>query len=106
MPIRRVAEDVFHIPLTPRDGINAYLLGDIVVDAGTKGTAKRLIKALHGHAVGAHALTHGHLDHAGGSRRLVDAYDSPSGSASATAPTWRPGARPRRTRGPGPRSRA
>ena len=36
MPIRRVAEDVFHIPLTPRDGINAYLLGDIVVDAGTK----------------------------------------------------------------------
>ena len=77
MPIRRVAEDVFQIPLTPRDGINAYLLGDVVVDAGTKGTAKRLIKALHGHAVGAHALTHGHIDHAGGSRRLVDAYDVP-----------------------------
>ena len=68
MSIRRVAEDVFHIPLTPRDGVNAYLLGDVVVDAGTKVTAKRLIKALHGHAVGAHALTHGHLDHAGGSR--------------------------------------
>ena len=44
--MRRVAEDVFHIPLSPRDGINAYLLGDVIVDAGTKGAAKRLIKAL------------------------------------------------------------
>ena len=77
MPIRRVAEDVFHIALTPRDGINAYLLGDIVVDAGTKGAARRLIKALRGHPVGALALTHGHPDHAGGSRRLVDAYELP-----------------------------
>jgi hydroxyacylglutathione hydrolase len=75
--MRRVAEDVFHIPLTPRAGVNAYLLGDVVVDAGTKGSAKRLIKALHGHAVGAHALTHGHIDHAGGSPRLVEAYDIP-----------------------------
>jgi hydroxyacylglutathione hydrolase len=77
MPIRRVAEDVFQIPLSPRDGVNAYLLGDVVVDAGTKGAARRLIKALHGHVVGAHALTHGHPDHAGGSKRLVDAFDVP-----------------------------
>ena len=75
--MRRVAEDVFQIPLTPRDGINAYLLGDVVVDAGAKVNAKRLIRALHGHAVGAHALTHGHLDHAGGSRQLIDAFDVP-----------------------------
>jgi glyoxylase-like metal-dependent hydrolase (beta-lactamase superfamily II) len=77
MPIRRVAEDVFHIALTPRDGVNAYLLGDIVVDAGTKSAAKRLIKALRGHVVGVHALTHGHPDHAGGSRRLVDTLELP-----------------------------
>ena len=75
--MRRVAEDVFQIPLTPRDAVNAYLLGDVVVDAGTMVNAKRLIKALHGHAVGAHALTHGHIDHAGGSRRLVEAFDVP-----------------------------
>jgi glyoxylase-like metal-dependent hydrolase (beta-lactamase superfamily II) len=75
--VRRVAEDVFQIPLTPRDGVNAYLLGDVVVDAGPKTSAKRLIKALHGHAVGAHALTHAHPDHAGGSRRLVEAFDVP-----------------------------
>jgi hydroxyacylglutathione hydrolase len=77
MPVRRVAEDVFQIPLSPRDGVNAYLLGDVVVDAGTKGAAKRLIKALRGHLVGAHALTHAHPDHAGGSKRLVDAFEIP-----------------------------
>ena len=77
MPMRRVAEDVFQIPLAPRNAINAYLLGDVVVDAGTKGAAKRLIKALHGHVVAAHALTHGHHDHAGGSKRLTDAFEAP-----------------------------
>jgi hydroxyacylglutathione hydrolase len=77
MPMRRVAEDVFQIPLAPRNGVNAYLLGDVVVDAGTKGAAKRLIKALHGHAIGAHALTHGHPDHAGASKRLADAFEVP-----------------------------
>jgi hydroxyacylglutathione hydrolase len=75
--MRRVAEDVFHVPLSPRDGVNAYLLGDVVIDAGTKGAAKRLIKALKGHAVGAHALTHGHPDHAGGSKRLAEAFEVP-----------------------------
>jgi glyoxylase-like metal-dependent hydrolase (beta-lactamase superfamily II) len=75
--MRRVAEDVFQIALTPRDGVNAYLLGDIVVDAGTAGAAKRLIKALRGHAVGGHALTHAHADHAGGSKQVVDAFEVP-----------------------------
>lgn len=109
MAIRRVAEDVFHIPLSPRDGINAYLLGDVVVDAGTKGAAKRLIKALKGHAVGAHALTHGHPDHAGGSKRLVEAFEVPvwvgegdradvEAGRPAAAATWAQGAVERLTR--------
>jgi hydroxyacylglutathione hydrolase len=75
--MRRVAEDVFQIALMPRDGVNAYLLGEVVVDAGTAGAGKRLVKALQGHAVSAHALTHAHADHAGGSKRLVDAFEVP-----------------------------
>jgi hydroxyacylglutathione hydrolase len=75
--MRRVAEDVFQIALSPRDGVNAYLLGEVVVDAGTKGAGRRLVRALQGHAVGAHALTHAHADHAGGSKRVVDAFEVP-----------------------------
>jgi hydroxyacylglutathione hydrolase len=75
--MHRVAEDVFRIALAPRCGINAYLLGDVLVDAGAKQSARRLIRALRGHVVGAHALTHAHADHAGGSKRVVDAFDVP-----------------------------
>jgi glyoxylase-like metal-dependent hydrolase (beta-lactamase superfamily II) len=75
--MRRVAEDVFQIALSPRDGVNAYLLGEVVVDAGTKGAGRRLVRALQGHAVGAHALSHAHPDHAGGSKRVVDAFEVP-----------------------------
>jgi hydroxyacylglutathione hydrolase len=75
--MRRVAEDVFQIALSPRDSVNAYLLGDVVVDAGLKGGGKRLVRALQGHAVGVHALTHAHGDHAGGSKRVVDAFEVP-----------------------------
>ena len=62
--MKRVAEDVFQIPLAPRNAMNAYLVGDVLVDAGTPRSAKRLLDALRGMPVGAHALTHAHPDHA------------------------------------------
>jgi hydroxyacylglutathione hydrolase len=85
--MNRLAEDVFQIPLAPRSAINAYLLGDVLVDAGTAGSAKRILRALQGHGVVAHALTHAHIDHAGGSKKVVDALDipmwAPAGDAAA-----------------------
>jgi hydroxyacylglutathione hydrolase len=73
----RVAEDVFHIPLLARDCMNAYLLGDVLVDAGVKGSAKRILRELKGRPVGAHAVTHAHGDHVGGTKRIVEALDVP-----------------------------
>ena len=75
--MHQIAEDVHMIPLVPRAGINAYLLGDVLVDSGIKQTAKKLLKELQGRPVGAHALTHAHYDHAGGSKRVMDALDVP-----------------------------
>lgn len=72
-----IAEDVWQIPLTPRNGVNAYLLGDVVVDAGMPSSVKRIVGAVAGHSVSAHALTHAHLDHAGGSARLTAQLDLP-----------------------------
>ncbi|MBA2347927.1 MAG: MBL fold metallo-hydrolase, partial [Solirubrobacterales bacterium] len=70
--MNEIAPDVFHLPLMPRNGINAYLIGDVIVDAGLASSAKKIVKAVAGRSVRAHALTHAHVDHAGGSRRLVD----------------------------------
>jgi hydroxyacylglutathione hydrolase len=75
--MHRLTEDVFQLALMPRSAVNAYLIGDVLVDAGLNLHAKRIIKELDGHSVSAHALTHAHYDHAGGSKRVVDALEIP-----------------------------
>jgi hydroxyacylglutathione hydrolase len=75
--MHQVAEGVSQIPLAPRNLMNAYLLGDVLVDAGTPQSAKKLLRSLRGHTVNANALTHGHQDHAGGSRAVADALAVP-----------------------------
>jgi glyoxylase-like metal-dependent hydrolase (beta-lactamase superfamily II) len=85
--MRQVAEGVWHVPLLLRDAVNAYVLGDVVVDAGYPGSGKKLVKALGGHTVSAHTLTHAHPDHVGGSRAVVDTLKipmwAPAGDAAA-----------------------
>lgn len=82
-----VAPDVHHLPLSPRASVNAYLVGDVLVDAGYALQGKRVLKELGDATVRAHALTHAHVDHAGGSRRVLDALEVPLwvGAADAEA---------------------
>lgn len=75
--MHQVAEDVWQIPLMPRHGVNAYVVGDVLVDAGIKQHAKRILGALAGRSISAHAITHAHGDHVGGSKRVVDALGVP-----------------------------
>jgi glyoxylase-like metal-dependent hydrolase (beta-lactamase superfamily II) len=101
--MNQIAPDTFHIPLSPRDGVNAYLLGGVLVDTGLKSSAKKILGALKGHAVTAVALTHAHPDHGGSARRISEELGVPlwTGAAdreametgvTAKKPTWdRPG---------------
>jgi glyoxylase-like metal-dependent hydrolase (beta-lactamase superfamily II) len=101
--MREIAPDVFHLPLTPRNGVNAYLLGDVLVDTGLRTSAKKIKSALNGRKVSAIALTHAHGDHGGSARKLaaelgqpvwVGAADRPateSGKAEAKPPYDKPG---------------
>lgn len=72
-----VADGVWQIPLAPRESVNAYLLGDVLVDAGTPGMGKKLPGRLSGRTVSAHAITHAHPDHVGGSKAVVEALGIP-----------------------------
>ncbi|MCK9250567.1 MAG: MBL fold metallo-hydrolase [Solirubrobacteraceae bacterium] len=81
--MREVADAVFHLSLGPRSAVNAYLLGDVLVDAGAALHGKRVLKALAGRAVSRHVITHAHVDHAGGSRRIVDALRIPVSGGAA-----------------------
>lgn len=97
--MRQIAPDVFHLPLTPRNGVNAYLVGDVLVDTGLRTSAGRIRSALGGRALRAIALTHAHGDHGGSARALnapvwVGARDraaTESGKAEVKAPFDKPG---------------
>ena len=69
--MQQIADDVWHVPLMPRDSVNAYILGDVLVDAGHKLMGGKAVAAARERGVTSHALTHAHLDHAGGSPRVI-----------------------------------
>jgi len=72
-----VAPDVFILSEFPRRYLNAYLVDDVLVDAGTRWWGRRLVRRLRGHDVTKHVLTHAHPDHQGTSATACDALDVP-----------------------------
>lgn len=89
--MREIADGVWHIPLAPRDAVNAYLLGDVLVDAGIASMGKKLPGRLSDRTVAAHTLTHAHPDHAGGSKAVVDALGIPFWAPAGDAPALEQG---------------
>lgn len=73
----QVAPDVMGLPIVPGHGINAYLVGDVLVDAGTRFSRRSLLRALRGRALSAHVLTHAHPDHQGSSAAICQALRVP-----------------------------
>jgi glyoxylase-like metal-dependent hydrolase (beta-lactamase superfamily II) len=57
--------------------INAYLVEDVLVDAGTPAARRRISRQLRGRKIDAHVVTHAHPDHFGASHALCDEFDLP-----------------------------
>ena len=87
MKIHEVAPDLLRLALMSPDHTNVYLARDVLIDAGGRFDAKRILNALKGRRVTAHALTHAHFDHFGGSRAVCQALGLPlwCGSGEQTA---------------------
>jgi glyoxylase-like metal-dependent hydrolase (beta-lactamase superfamily II) len=84
---REIAPGLLMLSLAPRDSINAYLAGDVLIDAGTRYDHWKIAAGIGSRPVSAHALTHVHPDHQGASakfctRRKVPLY-APEAEASA-----------------------
>jgi glyoxylase-like metal-dependent hydrolase (beta-lactamase superfamily II) len=75
--MEQLADDVFLLVGFPPYAINVYLLGDILIDAGTRWDSRRLLRGLRGGKVAAHALTHAHPDHQGSSHAICTALGLP-----------------------------
>jgi glyoxylase-like metal-dependent hydrolase (beta-lactamase superfamily II) len=69
--MKGLADGVWHLDtIALPNAVNAYLLGDVLVDAGGRRSGGRILRQLDGHAVSAHALTHAHSDHQGASSEV------------------------------------
>lgn len=64
--MQTIADGVVRIPLAPRFGLSAYLLGEtVLVDTGMPHQRGRMERALEGQTPERIVLTHAHVDHAG-----------------------------------------
>jgi glyoxylase-like metal-dependent hydrolase (beta-lactamase superfamily II) len=71
--MKQLADGVWHLDtfFLP-SAINAFLVEDVLIDAGTRHSTPKILKQLQGHRVNAHALTHAHPDHQGASHELCE----------------------------------
>jgi glyoxylase-like metal-dependent hydrolase (beta-lactamase superfamily II) len=70
--VKRVADGLHMLSGFPPNAINVYLMGDVLVDAGTRFSGRRIFRQLRGHKVSTHVLTHAHPDHQGASREVCE----------------------------------
>jgi glyoxylase-like metal-dependent hydrolase (beta-lactamase superfamily II) len=75
--VKQLAPDLWMLSGFPPNAINIYLMGDVLVDAGTKLSGRRIFRQLRGHKVATHALTHAHPDHQGASHAVCEQLGIP-----------------------------
>jgi hydroxyacylglutathione hydrolase len=75
--MREIAPGLFHLPVLPFSGVNVYFADGVLFDAGVRQSAGKILKALRGHEIVGHALTHAHPDHQGASHAVCTALNVP-----------------------------
>ena len=70
--MRTLADGVQQLKGFPPNTINVYLVGDVLVDAGTPAAKKRILAELAGRDVRTHLVTHAHPDHFGSSHAVCE----------------------------------
>ncbi len=100
--MKQLAEGVWMLDGFPPNAINVYLVGEVLIDAGTRQAERRIMRQLSGRSLAAHALTHAHPDHQGSSHAVcerfgiplscgrddVPAVERPGGIVNPKAPRW------------------
>jgi glyoxylase-like metal-dependent hydrolase (beta-lactamase superfamily II) len=71
-----VADNVWMLSLSA-NFVNAFVIGDVLIDAGGPWDASGLIAALAGRLIAAHAITHAHPDHMGASHAVCERFGVP-----------------------------
>jgi hydroxyacylglutathione hydrolase len=99
--MRTLAEGVHQLAGRPANAINVYLVGDVLVDAGTLGAKRRILRQLAGRDVRSHLVTHAHPDHFGSSHAVCETLGLPLWAGATDAEALQTG-RPVPAKGPVP----
>jgi glyoxylase-like metal-dependent hydrolase (beta-lactamase superfamily II) len=85
--VKQLADGLYQLRGFPPNAINIYLMGDVIVDAGSRHAPRRILRQVRGHDVKALALTHTHPDHQGGAREVCRALGIPYWVGEGDVPT-------------------
>jgi glyoxylase-like metal-dependent hydrolase (beta-lactamase superfamily II) len=75
--MKRIADDLELLDGLPPYAFNVYVMGGVLVDAGTRFATARILQQLRGRRLTAHVLTHAHPDHQGASKAVCQALNVP-----------------------------
>jgi len=75
--VRPVTDGVWQLGGFPPNAINAYILGDVLIDSKALYDRRSVMGELAGRELSAHALTHAHFDHYGSSHAVCTTFGVP-----------------------------
>ncbi len=75
--MRELADGLSMLNGRPRNAINVYVAGDVLIDAATRQAERRIFRQIDGLRLSAHALTHAHPDHQGCSHVVCERLGIP-----------------------------
>ena len=70
--MKQLAPDLWMLGGFPPNGINVYVMGDVLVDAATRHAGRRIFRQIDGMDIKLHVLTHAHPDHQGASKAVCE----------------------------------
>lgn len=89
--MREIAPEVYLLGGFPPNVVNAYLVGNMLVDAGTRYDYRRILRQIRGRQVVAHVVTHVHPDHQGASQAICTTLGIPLWCGTADIPAMENG---------------
>jgi glyoxylase-like metal-dependent hydrolase (beta-lactamase superfamily II) len=75
--VQALADDLWQLSGRPANNVNVYVIGDVLIDAGTPLDRRRVLRQLADRPISAHALTHAHPDHYGASHAVCERLGLP-----------------------------
>ena len=73
----QVTDGVWQLGGFPPNAVNAYILGDVLIDSKALYDRRSVMGELAGRELSAHALTHAHFDHYGSSHAVCTTFGVP-----------------------------